>query len=126
MSHILAPMVTKVFPRGRIPHAHRLQLHLDNCRVHFSRATEQFITENDVGHVPHQPYSLDLAPSDFWMFGHVKISLGDQIFHELEQLLEVLTEFLNEIQPPEVIAVFIHWAERVRWVLENNGDYYHE
>jgi hypothetical protein len=40
--------------------------------------------------------------------------------------LEAIAEFLNEIQPPEVVAVFNHWLERARWVLENNGDYYHE
>jgi hypothetical protein len=44
MSHVLTPMVVKVFTRGRIPHIRRLQLHLDNCRVHFSKATGQFIT----------------------------------------------------------------------------------
>jgi hypothetical protein len=45
---------------------------------------------------------------------------------EPEQLPELITEFVNEIQPPEVVTVFSHWAERVRWVLENNGDYHHE
>jgi hypothetical protein len=25
-----------------------------------------------------------------------------------------------------VVAVFSHWVERVRWVLGNNGDSYHE
>jgi histone-lysine N-methyltransferase SETMAR len=76
--------------------------------------------------VPHPPYSPDLAPSDFWLFGDVKTSLVGQTFDEPEQLLEAITEFLNEIQPPEVAAVFSHWVERVRWVLENNGDYSHE
>jgi hypothetical protein len=41
-------------------------------------------------------------------------------------LLEAIIEFLNEIQPPEVVAVFSHQVERVQWVLENNGDSYHE
>jgi histone-lysine N-methyltransferase SETMAR len=81
---------------------------LDNCPVHFSNATEQFITENHIEHVPHRPYSPDLAPSDFWLFGHVKTSLIGQTFDEAEQLLEAITEFLNEIQRPEVVAVFSH------------------
>jgi hypothetical protein len=41
-------------------------------------------------------------------------------------MVEGITEFLNEIQPPELVAVFRDWVERVRLVLENNGDYYHE
>jgi hypothetical protein len=53
MSHVLVSMVAKVSPRGRIPIPHRLQLYLDNWRVHFSKATEQFITENQIGRVPY-------------------------------------------------------------------------
>jgi hypothetical protein len=56
----------------------------------------------------------------------VKASLVGQIFDEPEQLLEAITEFLDEIQPSEVVTVFSHWVEMVRWVLENNGDYCHE
>jgi transposase len=114
VSHVLAPMAAKGFARGRNPHSRRLQLHLDNCRVHFSKATEQFITENHIERVPHPSYSLDLAPSDFWIFDHMKTSLIGQTFDEPEQLLEAITEFLNEIQPPEVVADSGHWVERVR------------
>jgi aromatic ring-opening dioxygenase catalytic subunit (LigB family) len=56
----------------------------------------------------------------------VKTSFAGQTFDDPKQLLEAITEFLNEIEPPEVIVVFSHWVERVRWVLENIGDYYHE
>jgi hypothetical protein len=126
MSHILAPLVANVFPGGRILHTRRLQLHLDNYRVQFSNATEHFITENHIDRVPHPPCGPDLAPSDFWLFGHVKTLLVGQTFDEPERLLEAITGFLNETQLPEVVVVFSHWVERVRWVLENNGDYYHE
>jgi hypothetical protein len=43
----------------------------------------------------------------------VKNSFVDQTVDEPEQLLEAITEFLNKIQPPEVVAVFSHWGERV-------------
>jgi hypothetical protein len=76
--------------------------------------------------VPHPRHSPDLAPSDFWLFGHVKTSLVDRTFDKPKQLLEATTEFLNEIQLPEVVAVFSYCVESVRRVLENNGDYYHE
>jgi aromatic ring-opening dioxygenase catalytic subunit (LigB family) len=70
------------------------------------------MTENHIGRVPHPPYSPDLAPSDFWFFGHVKTLLVGQTFDESKQLLDEITEFLNEIQPPEVVAVFSHWVEK--------------
>jgi hypothetical protein len=63
--------------------------------------------------VPRPLYSHDLAPSDFWLFGHAKISLVGQTFDEPGQLLDAVTELLNEIQPPEVVAVFSHWVERM-------------
>jgi hypothetical protein len=52
--------------------------------------------------------------------------MADRRFDEPEQFLEAITELLDEIQPSELDAVFSHCAERVRWVLENNGDYSHE
>jgi hypothetical protein len=56
----------------------------------------------------------------------VKNSLAGRRFDEPEQLLEAIRVFFNEIQPSELEIVLSRWVERVRWVLENNGDYYHE
>jgi hypothetical protein len=134
VSNLMAPLIANIYPRGRIPHVRRLHLHLDNCRVHFSNVTEQFITQNQIFRVPNPPYSHNITPSDFWLFGHVKNSLefsgilwpAGRTFDESEQCREAITAFLDEIQPSELEVVFSHWAERVRCVLENNGDYYHE
>jgi hypothetical protein len=43
----------------------------------------------------------------------VKTSFVGQTFDELEQQLEATAELLNEIQLPEVVAVFSHWVESV-------------
>jgi transposase len=61
---------------------------LDNCRIHFSKVTEQFSIENQLLHVPHPPYSPELALSDFWLFGHIKTGLAGRSFAEPEELLE--------------------------------------
>jgi hypothetical protein len=66
--------------------------------------------------VPRPSYSPDLALSDFWLFGHVKTLLAGQTFDKTEQLLDAITELLNEIQPPEVVAASSHCVERARWV----------
>jgi hypothetical protein len=67
-----------------------------------------------------------LAPSDFWLFGHVKRFLVCRVFNDADELLEAVIEFLNEIQPSELRLVFHHWIERVKWVSANSGDLYHE
>jgi histone-lysine N-methyltransferase SETMAR len=126
VNHVMTPMIIKPFPQVRTPPPRRLHLHLDNYRVHLSKTTQQFTSENHTLHVPHPPYSRDLAPSDFWLFGRVKAALVGQRFEEPEELPEADAESLNEIQRLELKLAFSHWLERVRWVLANNGDWYHD
>jgi hypothetical protein len=42
-SHILEPLLLAVFPDGHKPHSRPLSLHLDNCRVHRSKASQSFL-----------------------------------------------------------------------------------
>jgi hypothetical protein len=124
IDNVLAHLLSKIFPHGRRRHALRLHCHFDSC-VHFSKASEQFFTENEIVHVPHQPYSPGTAPSDFCLFGHMKAGLAGQEFDRLEELLDAITTFLGETQVSEFEDVFQHWVEPVRWVLSDNSDYYH-
>jgi hypothetical protein len=126
MVNITVPLLEKVFPKGRNLHARRQDLHLDNCRVRFSKVAEQFIAQNKISRVPQSADSPDLAPSDFWIVGHLKNSLAGQMFDDPEELLGVITSFLEEVHPSKLHVVFSHWGERVRSVLANNGDDCHE
>jgi hypothetical protein len=56
----------------------------------------------------------------------MKAALAGSQFPGQEDLLTGIQEFLSEIQRPELELVFHHWIERVQWVLDNNGDYFHE
>jgi hypothetical protein len=56
--------------------------------------------------ISHPPYSPDLAPSNFWLFGHIKTSLARRIFNDADEFLEAVIELLIEIQPPELQLVF--------------------
>jgi hypothetical protein len=123
---IMQSLLDKRFPEGRPAHTSRLMVHFDNCRVHFSKLSLKFFDENSLRRVPLPLYSSDIAPSDFWLFGHMKIALEGSHFKEPENLLETITEFLKEMHSSKLMIVFHHWIERVRWVIEHNGDYYHE
>jgi hypothetical protein len=65
-----------------------------------------------------------VAPDE--IFGHMKAGLAGQSFAEPESLFEEITAFLEEVQVSELKLVFNHWAERIRWALDHNGDYYNE
>jgi hypothetical protein len=45
LNHILEPLLLAVFPDGGKPHSHRLSLHLDDCRVRYSKPSENFSLE---------------------------------------------------------------------------------
>jgi transposase len=126
VANIMVPLVEKVFPKGRNPHARRRHLHLDNCRVRFSKVTEQFIAQNHISRVLQPAYSSDLAPSDFWLFGHLKKSLAGRMFDDPEELLDGVTSFFEEVQRSELHIVFSPWVERVTCVLKTHRDDYHE
>jgi hypothetical protein len=85
---------------------------------------ERFRIENDLLRVPHPPYSQDIAPSDSWLFGRMKTALAGSRFTEPEALLEGINHFLGSIENSELTAIFHGSVERVRWIIEHNGDYY--
>jgi hypothetical protein len=47
-----------------------------------------------------------LAPSDFWLFGHIKTSVAGRVFNHADELLEAVIEFLNDMKPSELQLVF--------------------
>jgi hypothetical protein len=108
---VLTDFLPKVFPQGRRRHALRLHYHLGKCRVHFSKASGQFFTENEIIDASHPRYGPDLAPSDCWFFGHMKAALAGQTFDWPKELLDAITTFLEQIQASELKLVFQHWVE---------------
>jgi hypothetical protein len=99
---------------------------LDTGRLHFSRVTERFTAENPIFRVLQPPDSPDLAPSDSWLFSYLKNSVAGWKFDEPEELWNGMTSLLEGIQRSELQIVFSHSLEKVRWVLENNGNHDHE
>jgi hypothetical protein len=72
----------------------------------FLKREKTVFDENSLVTVPHPPYSPDLAPSDFWVFGHIKTSVVDCGFNDADELVEAVIRFLNEIQLSEWQLVF--------------------
>jgi hypothetical protein len=91
-----------------------------------ARICQNSFDENSLVSVLHPGCSADLAPSDFWLFGHIKTSLAGHVFDDVDELLEAIIEFLNEIRSSELQLGLRHWIKRVKWILATNGDDYHE
>ena len=74
------------------------QVHLlhDNTRPHVASATRQQLEELGWITVPHPPYSLDLAPSDYHLFRALKNFLRDQSFADFDSLKRALETFFEQ------------------------------
>jgi hypothetical protein len=72
---------------------------------------------------PPSPYSPDISPSDFSLFGRVKGVLTGQEIPDEVDLLEALTKIFNDISDDELQRVFRSWIGRVQKVIDADGDY---
>jgi transposase len=64
-----------------------LIIHADNASPHTAQKCRTFSDENGLWLATHPPYSPDLAPSDFFLFGYVKNRLQGIVFTSREELL---------------------------------------
>jgi histone-lysine N-methyltransferase SETMAR len=70
---------------------------------------------------PHPPYSPDLAPSDFDLFGYIKGCLAGLSFENADELLESVRDGLGGFKKVVSQAVFFEWRERLRKCIVTNG-----
>ena len=73
--------------------------------------------------LPHPPYSPDLAPNDFHVFGPLKEAMGGQSFRSDEEVQQAVHEWLRS-QPKDFFSRGIHALPKC-WntSMEHNGDY---
>jgi hypothetical protein len=72
---------------------------------------------------PHSPSAPDLAPSDFYLFGHLKDKLQGQHFEDGDQLFDAVIALTVTIEKVTFQRVFLEWMERLRRYIDTNGEY---
>jgi transposase len=85
-----------------------LFIHADNPRPHTTRKCRAFCEENRLHLAVDSPYSPDLAPSDFFLFGHIKHRLQEIAFPLREEFLAAFPEVGGAIPRPTLEDVFRH------------------
>ena len=125
IEHVLMPLEEKekiIWPGRR---ERKIWLHLDNCRVHNSKVTTEEIESSIFKRTPHPPYSPDIAPSDFYLFGYIKGQLKGHSFENRNDLYEAIIEIIDRIPNEERRLIFDEWKDRCLWIYKHNGEYYH-
>jgi hypothetical protein len=95
VTNILTPLEKSIFPQGTAPHEKQLVIHVDNCLIHTSRVSTEWLNQHNIVRMPQSPYSSDLAPSDFYLFPTVKERLQHIALRDEDQLFQCLIEILE-------------------------------
>lgn len=112
---VIDDLFTVLKPRGKI-------LHCDNARPHL---IDDELAEMGVKRLPHPPYSPDLAPSDFFLFGYLKFKLEGKTFHKEDEVLGEVARILHSIPKCEFQAAYDEWINRLHMCIERDGEYIH-
>jgi len=75
----------------------RVLLHHDNTRLHTAAHTVDTLRALKFEVLKHPPYSPDLAPSDFHLFGPMKEHLRGQMFADDDEVMEAVQSWLTLI-----------------------------
>jgi hypothetical protein len=123
MTNILISLEQMIFLCRRTPHEKGLMVSVDNCSVHTSRGSADWLEKHDIHRMPDQPYSHNLATSDLYLFSTVKEKLERIHLAEEDQFFECLQGVLRGLDQQELNRVFQAWMRRVQEVSEGNRGY---
>jgi hypothetical protein len=82
-----------------------------------------YIVHNSMKRAPHPPYSPDLAPSDFFLFGYVKRKLMGYHAESADDLFGQVLLILGEIPLATLNGVFQEWMGRLQKCIDMGGVY---
>ena len=95
----------------------------DNAPIHKSAATLRVMDEIGFDLLDHSPYSPDLAPSDFYIFRHMKKRLRGKHFENADDLREEVNSFLHEQSSDFFKNAFSELIVRWQKCVNVNGSY---
>jgi histone-lysine N-methyltransferase SETMAR len=94
----------------------------DNAKPHVAKVVQEYLSNEGIKIIDHPPYSPDLAPCDFWLFGKIKQHLTDH--KDVQSLKKQITEILAAIPKEEWLKTFEKYLERMQLCIDNKGEYF--
>ena len=123
IDNILTPIInSEQFQKAKRWHR-SFTLHIDNSRVHRSNEVKNFMQQNHLKNAPQPPYSPDLAPSDFYLFGYLKQKLKEIEFSSVDELKQWIIDEFSRIEYTKLLEVFFEWERRLQTCISTNGEY---
>jgi transposase len=94
-------------------------LHHDNAPAHTSLLIREFLAKHEMTVIPQLPYSLHLAPVDFF-FPKLKSTLNGRRFQTIEELEENSLPDLSAM-PQNAIQ---NWKKRWKRCIDSGGEFF--
>jgi hypothetical protein len=96
---------------------------MDNSTCHNGSKVASKFEQHHIFGLPHPPYSPDISPCDFWLFGLLKGIMKDGEFRSHEEIEEAITVAWNDLAFEDVQSIFYDWMRHLAWVIEHEGEY---
>jgi hypothetical protein len=96
---------------------------MDSATPHGAKLTKPCFKTLRLREAHHPPYSLDIAPSDFYLFGKLKEQMAGSEFESTEDLLATIRSLTNAISRDELESVFQEWERRLEKRIQVGEDY---
>ena len=95
----------------------------DNAPIHTAGISQARIEHAGLTLLQHPPYSPDLAPSDYYLFRHLKKHLRGKSFTGVEDLQRAVEEFFGNCTPDFFKKAFLELLHRWQKCVERGGSY---
>ena len=96
----------------------------DNAPAHKSKVVKEYLEEENFETLPHPPYSLDLAPCDFFLFPHLKRQLAGRRFDSRSALGSAVFQCLHQVPKNDFKRSFLDWVQRLKLCVAAKGAYF--
>jgi hypothetical protein len=86
---------------------------MDNAIPHNGARLASIMDPQHVRGAPHPPYSPDISPCNFWLFGTVKRTMKDIEFNFTEQIVSMVAKLWDDLTFEDVQHVLEEWITRL-------------
>jgi hypothetical protein len=86
---------------------------MDNSTCQDGSKVVSKLEQHHIFRLPHQPYSPDILPCAFWLFGLLKGIMKDREFHSHEELEEAIMVVWADLTFEDVQSIFYDWIRRL-------------
>jgi histone-lysine N-methyltransferase SETMAR len=95
----------------------------DNAPNHIAEVTIAKISESRMNQMPHLPYSPGIAPTDFFLFRHLKHKFQGCSYDSADELFSVITDLMENLEKSLLYRVFDEWISHLHLVVESDGEH---